>query len=91
MGKALDSWWVALTDALLHRYAVEREVRRIDTSVNVWLSTVDSTHKMRKSVDAVNLDESGSMPEWKIPLLARLHPKLLFLVGDHKQLPPFTD
>jgi len=89
-GKARDVSWVALTDALLHRQAVERQVKPIEASANVWLSTVDSTHKVRKAVDAVILDEAGSMPEWKMPLLARFHPKLLLLVGDHKQLPPFS-
>ena len=41
--------------------------------------------------DAIILDEAGCVPEWKMPALTRFNPKLLIMVGDHKQLPPFTD
>ena len=91
--------WFALTDALLHHNAVDALVPFVEAKAQVWLSTVDSTHKVRharawwvrRPVDAVILDEAGSMPEWKMPLLTRFQPRLLLSVGDHKQLPPFTN
>jgi superfamily I DNA and/or RNA helicase len=46
--------------------------------------------RVSRLLDVVILDEAGSMPEWKMPLLTRFQPRLLLLVGDHKQLPPFT-
>jgi hypothetical protein len=60
----------------------------------VWLATVDSATKVEKTleriewggrhVDMVIVDEAGSLPEWKLPLLTRLDAKMLLMVGDHK-------
>lgn len=42
-------------------------------------------------MDMVIVDEAGSVPEWKLPLLTRLDAEVLLMVGDHKQLPPYSD
>jgi hypothetical protein len=90
--KARQASWIALTDALLHHNAVEALVPLTEAQAQTWLATVDSGHKVRvcRPLDVVILDEAGSMPEWKMPLLTRFRPRLLLLIGDHKQLPPFT-
>lgn len=44
-----------------------------------------------RQISAVILDEGGWVPEFKMPLLTRFKPDLLLVVGDHLQLPPFTD
>jgi superfamily I DNA and/or RNA helicase len=90
--KARQASWISLTDALLLHNAVEALVPLVEAQAQVWLATVDSGHKVRvrRPLDVVILDEAGSMPEWKMPLLTRFKPRLLLLVGDHKQLPPFT-
>jgi hypothetical protein len=90
--KARQASWIALTDAVLQHNAVEALVPLVEAQADVSLATVDSACKVRVSrpLDVVILDEAGSMPEWKMPLLTRFQPRLLLLVGDHKQLPPFT-
>ena len=95
--KARASSWAALTDSVLHRDAVESMVRLVEKRATVFLSTVDSTHKVQKTLegqerhlDVVIVDEAGCVPEWKMPLLTRFNPSLLLMVGDHKQLPPYT-
>ena len=92
--KARQASWIALTDAVLQHNAVEAVealVPLVEAQADVWLASVDSAFKVRLlKADVVILDEAGSMPEWKMPLLTRFQPRLLLLVGDHKQLPPFT-
>jgi hypothetical protein len=102
--KARQASWIALTDAVLQHNVVETLVPFVEAQADVWLATVDSAFKVRQqkarqaldpppplfNADVVILDEAGSMPEWKMPLLTRFQPRLLLLVGDHKQLPPFT-
>lgn len=45
---------------------------------------------MRLSLDTVVVDEAGWVPESATPMLLRLHPANLVLIGDHKQLQAFT-
>ena len=77
--KARQASWIALTDALLQHNAVEALVPLVEAQAQVWLATVDSGHKVRvrRPLDVVILDEAGSMPEWKMPLLTRFQPRLL--------------
>ncbi len=42
-------------------------------------------------IDSVIVDEAGCVPEMAIPVLILLAPSQLVLVGDHLQLPAFTD
>lgn len=42
-------------------------------------------------IDTVIVDEAGCVPEMAIPVLILLAPSQLVLVGDHLQLPAFTD
>jgi len=83
--------WAVLTDSLLLRHEVKRMVHIVEERSTVLLSTVDSTHKVRRRLDVVIVDEAGSVPEWKMPLLTRFNPSLLLMVGDHKQLPSYTE
>ena len=41
-------------------------------------------------IGTVILDEAGSVPEFRLPVLIALRPIRMILVGDLKQLPPFT-
>ena len=62
--------WAVLTDSLLLRHEVKRMVTHIvEERSTVLLSTVDSTHKVWRHPDVVIVDEAGSVPEWKMPLL----------------------
>ena len=92
-GSARNTSWAALTDSLLHHSAASQWVPLIEAKAKVWLSTVDSSHHVMhvmRACDVVILDEAGSAPEWKMPLLTRFQPQLLLMVGDQLQLPPFT-
>ncbi len=42
-------------------------------------------------IDTVIVDEAGCVPEMAIPILIRHAPAQLVLIGDHLQLPAFTD
>lgn len=44
-----------------------------------------------RQISVIILDEGAWVPEFKMPLLTRFRPELLLVVGDHHQLPPFTD
>jgi len=83
--------WAVLTDSLFLRHEVKRMVPIVEKRSTVLLSTVDSTHKVWRHPDVVIVDEAGSVPEWKMPLLTRFNPSLLLMVGDHKQLPSYTE
>jgi len=83
--------WAVLTDSLWFRDEVERMVCVVEQRSMVLLCTVDSTHKVRRRLHVVIVDEAGSVPEWKMPLLTRFNPSLLLMVGDHKQLPSYTE
>lgn len=42
-------------------------------------------------LDTVVVDEAGCVLEMAVPMLLRLHPSNLVLVGDHLQLQAYTD
>jgi len=66
----------------------------VESAATVLLATVDSTRKCQyynKTINVIILDEGGYVPEYKMPLLTRFNPDLLLVVGDHHQLPPYTD
>ncbi len=45
---------------------------------------------MDLALDTIIVDEAGCVQEMAVPMLLRLHPNNLILVGDHLQLGPFT-
>jgi hypothetical protein len=61
-------------------------------------------YEHKRALDVIIVDEAGAVPEWKMPTLAvcgggghggggndrRGGPELIILVGDQKQLPPFS-
>ena len=51
----------------------------------LWLPKLE-----RAPLATILVDEASSLPEHAIPLLLRLSPEHLVLVGDHKQLEPFS-
>ncbi|KAL4439787.1 hypothetical protein ABPG75_002788 [Micractinium tetrahymenae] len=78
----------------------QRVARGILETTRVYACTVDSTPRMvkemqdsgvRVSIDTVVVDEAGCVPEMALPTLIRLSPSQLVLIGDHLQLPAYTD
>jgi hypothetical protein len=75
-------------------------------NATVFLATIDrayTVHQLlyecKRALDVIIVDEAGAVPEWKMPTLAvcggggndgRVGPELIILVGDQKQLPPFS-
>ena len=53
--------WTALTDSILHHNAATNMVTLMEMRARVWLSTVDSTHKIftKRNLEAVIVDEAG--------------------------------
>ena len=53
--------WTALTDSILHHNAATNMVTSIEMRARVWLSTVDSTHKIftKRDLESVIVDEAG--------------------------------
>ena len=49
-----------------------------------------SALQVHLSLDTVVVDEAGCVPESATPMLLRLRPANLVLIGDHKQLQAFT-
>lgn len=49
-----------------------------------------SAPQVHLSLDTVVVDEAGCVPESATPMLLRLRPANLILIGDHKQLQAFT-
>jgi hypothetical protein len=47
--------------------------------------------QVRVDIDTVVVDEAGCVAEMALPTLIRLAPANLVLVGDHLQLPAYTD
>jgi len=73
---------------------VSSSVPLVEAAANVVLTTVDGTPKCQRYSNKFNvviLDEGGCVPEFKMPLLTRFNPGLLLVIGDHCQLPPYTD
>ena len=50
----------------------------------------DEMEPLRERVSTIVIDEAGTVPESKLPLIAALKPKRIVAIGDHKQLSPFT-
>ncbi len=90
--------WKRYTDA-------EQSVRlHLMSRVRVLLGTVGASRNLyfkwhhpwhyaqpeSKWIHTVILDEAGAVPEHRLPVLVALRPARLLLMGDHKQLPPFT-
>ena len=47
--------------------------------------------QLQVDIDTVIVDEAGCVAEMAMPVLFKLSPTNLVLVGDHLQLPAFTD
>jgi len=94
-----------LAEAWRAEWRAEKE-SEILANATVFLSTIDrayTVHQLlferRRALDVIIVDEAGAVPEWKMPTLAtlggggndaRVGPELIILVGDQKQLPPFS-
>jgi hypothetical protein len=72
-------------------------VKKIVGECRCFLSTIDSAHHIndafyvgRRPLFTVIVDEAGCVPEFSMPLLLQLHPTNMLLVGDTKQLRPFS-
>ena len=78
--------------------------KRILQSVRVIVGTIGASQSLYRKrhhadhydmpqhlrIGTVILDEAGSVPEFRLPVLIALRPIRMILVGDLKQLPPFT-
>ncbi|EFN53165.1 expressed protein [Chlorella variabilis] len=74
--------------------------REILASTRVYACTIDSTprmvfeladHGVDVDVDTILMDEAGCVAEMAVPPLIKLAPANLVLVGDHLQLPAYSD
>ena len=83
----VQAWW---------RKTKEEEIL---SRATVFLSTIDGAQKVHRllndrdrTLDVAIVDEAGTVPEWKMPVITGLlgGPELIVLVGDQKQLPPFS-
>jgi len=68
-------------------------------ATRIYLSTIDATPKMATvledenvefKIDTCIVDEAGCVLECAIPMILKFGPTNLVLIGDHKQLQPFT-
>eukprot|EP00906_Rhabdomonas_costata_P017081 RCo024580 len=74
---------------------------RVLESARVFLCTVHSISNLRRqyqkyveqplSLHTVFIDEAGCVTETSVPLLMLCEPRNVVVIGDHKQLPPFTN
>ena len=73
--------------------------KHILQNTKVYLSTIDATSRMtmvlsdnniQLNLDSCIVDEAGCVLESAIPVLLRFNPNNLVLIGDHKQLQPFS-
>jgi hypothetical protein len=66
---------------------------RIEAGARAVLGTVDSLCSFRMANDkafVVIIDEAGTVPEYKMPLLINMGAAAIVAIGDQKQLKPFT-
>ena len=56
-----------------------------------WNNRGHYARPLSQRISTVILDEAGAVPEHRLPVLIALRPIRLLLVGDHKQLPPYTE
>jgi len=105
-GWLLHDKWALLSHSLVFQCIAAWRLGLIERRTRIILSTVDASEKAMRMIeqfksdtcktdlqllDTIILDEAGCVPEWKMPLLTRFDPRLLIMVGDQKQLPPFTE
>jgi len=78
-----------------------KKIRRknILKTTRIYLATIDATPRMASDlneekiqlcIDTCIVDEAGCVLECAIPMLLQFGPSNLILIGDHKQLQPFT-
>ena len=89
---------------VMHRVGVLCRAEAEDdilSCTTVFLSTIDRAHTVhhllcarQRALKVIIVDEAGAVPEWKMPILTGCGgtgaPELIVLVGDQKQLPPFS-
>lgn len=74
--------------ALILKYR-EKYESDIKTRSNVFLSTISSAWRAQQ-ITTVIVDEAATVEEESIPGLFKCNPKNVILIGDHKQLKPFS-
>jgi hypothetical protein len=79
----------------LHRQAEAEKGKahaRIVAGARAFIGTVDSLYSLEMGNDkfAVIIDEAGTVPEYKMPLLINMGAAAIVAIGDQKQLQPFT-
>ena len=87
--------WGRKEDALAREAVVQMVVAkdRILLASRVVLSTLDglaSADLDRRDKTIAIVDEAGTVPEYKLPLLVSLGAQAIVAIGDQKQLQPFT-
>jgi len=68
----------------------ERYKKHIMKESNVFLSTISSAWRAT-NITTVIIDEAATVDEESMPGVLKCNPTNLILIGDHKQLKPFTN
>ena len=74
---------------LEREYATKYEERIMEES-NVFLSTISSAWRA-SDITTVIIDEAATVEEESMPGVFKCNPTNMILIGDHKQLKPFTN
>ena len=91
--------WFYFFEGLRYHWWMKLRLQIIELTTRIVFCTVDTSHKAQRPLitgrhefwNAIILDEAGCVPEWKMPALTIFDPTYLIMVGDHHQLPPFTN
>lgn len=93
----VDNWKTEVSRISVRNLAIRKA--HILSSTRIYLCTIDSTcrlakelkeHEIDLKLDTCLVDEAGCVLELSIPILLRFCPKNMILIGDHKQLQPFS-
>ena len=95
--RKLRGWKALVSNIATHVHSLRKT--HILSQTRLYLCTIDSTSRMAKALaehevdlklDTCIVDEAGCVLEVSIPILLRFCPNNLLLIGDHKQLQPFS-
>ncbi|EDQ91385.1 uncharacterized protein MONBRDRAFT_6568 [Monosiga brevicollis MX1] len=79
--------------------ALRQVEQRLYRTAKIVVATLDSVQPLltskrmmhlRRRIKCIFCDEAGTIPECRLPTLSFFLPKFVLMVGDTKQLPPFT-
>mmetsp|Transcript_20182 Transcript_20182/g.42265 ORF Transcript_20182/g.42265 Transcript_20182/m.42265 type:complete len:682 (+) Transcript_20182:325-2370(+) len=73
------------------KYILEKTTVFVSTVASLSRKEFSDTFSDVKKADLMIVDEAGTVSEESMPLILSLDPSYLVLVGDHKQLPPFSN